>query len=452
MVQNSVTFSQKIHTKPHEYECCCISYLIRNKIKVTLFYTTKTSVMLGDLDLDLLEHIIPLNNVTSTLSASSASETSITDIIPAPSTKKTHVNLKRRRNYDASRLEGFLETIRANATADFKTAPLAKKKCTDDIFTIPTYDNYECLLSLKYKKEQLKIIAKHYGIKLSGTNSELIARIYTHIKMSGFTIRIQRVLRGYLQRYTNKLRGPAFLNRSLCTNTDDFLTMEDIKNIRYTQFVSYRDDDGFVYGFDVISLYNLKQNTSLGEDVKNPYTRTPISKQVFVQMNRLLKIMKRVYKSPIDIDIEKEDEIDLTISDRVNRIFMEMDSHGHYTCPSWFTSLDRGGLIRFIQELSDIWFYRASLTPAVRYTICPHDPLQHYSLFINILRLEENVEQIREKVIHIIETVIFSGVDSSARALGVIYVLQSFTLVNYNARQTMPWLYEAVAYDNNNGM
>jgi len=408
--------------------------------------------MLGDFDIDLLENIIPLHNVASILS--SASDTSITDAPPAQ--KKRHVNIKRRRNYDASRLEGFLETIKTNAMADFKKVTVPKKKCTDEMFYIPTYDNYGCLLSFKFKKEQLKIIAKHHGIKISGTNAELLTRIYTHMKMSGFVTHIQRTVRGYIQRYTNRLRGPAFLNRSLCTNTDDFLTMEDIKSIRHTQFVSYCDSDvtvdGFVYGFDIISLYNLKQSTPLGEDVKNPYTRTPIPKHVFVQMNRLLKIMKRVYKTPLDIDIEKDDEVNMSISDRVNRVFMEMDSHGHYTCQTWFTLLDRSGLIRFIQELSDIWFYRASLTPAIRYSICPYDPLQHYALFINLLRLEEDIENIREKVIHVIEAMAFSGVDHSARSLGVIYVLQSFTLVSNNARQTMPWLYEAVAYDNSSGL
>lgn len=237
--------------------------------------------------------------------------------------------------------------------------------------------------------------------------------------------------------------------RSLCTNTDDFLTMESLKVVDHNQFVSYMDKDKFVYGFDVVSLYNLKQGASQGEQIKNPYNRNPIPQDVFTDIKRLMKIMKRIYKSPLDIDIEKDDIAALSIEERTARLFMEMDTHGHYTCMSWFRSLDKQGLIRFVQELADIWYYRASLTPDIRYTISPNDPLRNYSLFVGFLRLEEDIEKVREQVLTVLEALVFSGIDNSARSLGVLYVLQSFTLVNENARETMPWLYEAVAYTMN---
>ena len=94
--------------------------------------------------------------------------------------------------------------------------------------------------------------------------------------------------------------------------------------------------------------------------------------------------MKRVYKSPLDIEIEKEDTSSLSVEERVNRVFMEMDSHGHYTCTHWFNSLNRLELIKFVQELADIWFYRASLRLKLDIQFV-HDPLRNYAIFIGFL-------------------------------------------------------------------
>ena len=41
---------------------------------------------------------------------------------------------------------------------------------------------YTTILSSKYKVQELKIIAKSYNLKISGTKSELINRIYFYLK------------------------------------------------------------------------------------------------------------------------------------------------------------------------------------------------------------------------------------------------------------------------------
>ena len=53
------------------------------------------------------------------------------------------------------------------------------------------------------------------------------------------------------------MHGPAYINRSLCTNQTDFFTMNDLKNIPINQFFSFKDQDGFIYGFNIISLYKI---------------------------------------------------------------------------------------------------------------------------------------------------------------------------------------------------
>jgi hypothetical protein len=92
----------------------------------------------------------------------------------------------------------------------------------------------------------LKQITKHYKLKVSGNKKELVNRIYIYLKLSDVITRAQKVFRGYLQRKCNALHGPAFINRALCTNDSDFLTGDTFKNMNFSQFFSYKDEDEFI--------------------------------------------------------------------------------------------------------------------------------------------------------------------------------------------------------------
>lgn len=394
----------------------------------------------------------PINIITTNLSSDSLLSLHSLPPSPTPASLASTPSHARKRalppaikHYPTYLDSSYLDYLNNTAAIDFKGLNV-KTKCPDDKFVVPDISDYRMLLSYKYKKDQLKTIAKKYKLRVSGTNKELLSRVYTHLKLSNDAICIQKMFRGHLQRFSNQLRGPAFLNREKCTNSSDFLTMENVKDIPYLQFISYQDDDGFVYGFDILSLHNLKTNTSGNSVVENPYTRSTIRKEVFDRMKRLIKLMQRIYKVSLDVKIEKEPEEALSLTERIERLFMEIDSHGHYSCSSWFTSLDKRNLIRYVSELADIWYYRASLTPETRFMICPHDPFRHLNIFIAMLMAEQNMEVIRDRVLGIMEAMVKSGSTEQNRALGVLYVLQTFTLVNINARESMPWLYEAVAY------
>jgi hypothetical protein len=392
----------------------------------------------------------PLNIITSTLSSDSfPSLESLSTPSPLPISLTSPIKRKRQiPNSISSHIvldSSYLEHLSKVATIDFKGLHI-KTKCPDEKFVVPTICDYHLLLSYKYKKDQLKTIAKEHKLRVSGTNNELISRIYTHLKLSNYAVHIQKVFRGHSQRICNKMRGPGFLQRSKCTNDSDFLTMENMKDIPYRQFISFRDDDGFIYGFDILSLHNLKASNTDRDGVKNPYTRSIIDKSVFQRMKRLIKFMQKMYKVSLDIKIDREPEENMTLEERVNRVFMEIDSHGHYSSVSWFNTLDKRNLIRYVSELADIWYYRASLSPETRYMICPQDPFRHLNIFISMLLAEQNIDVIKGRVLSIIEAIITSGSTEQNRALGVLFVLQTFTLVNLNARESMPWLYEAVAY------
>ena len=121
----------------------------------------------------------------------------------------------------------------------------------DEMKTVPNINNYEDLLKYNYNIKQLKQIAKEYKLKLTGNKSQLISRIYSFLHLSKIIIKVQKIIRGHIQRKYINSHGPGFKNRSLCVNNFDFLSMDELTKIEDKQFYSFKDDDGFIYGFDL---------------------------------------------------------------------------------------------------------------------------------------------------------------------------------------------------------
>lgn len=42
-----------------------------------------------------------------------------------------------------------------------------------------------------------------------------------------------------------------------------------------------------------------------------------------------------------------------------------------------------------------------------------------------------------------------SGINNDSKSLGCYYILSALTLVNSDAAESMPWLYESVSYNSN---
>ena len=79
---------------------------------------------------------------------------------------------------------------------------------SDKNFFIPNYDQYELLANYNYKIKQLQTICKHYKQKTTGKKLQLLNNIYHYLKLSFFSIKIQKVSRGFLLRLNNFYRGP----------------------------------------------------------------------------------------------------------------------------------------------------------------------------------------------------------------------------------------------------
>jgi len=340
-------------------------------------------------------------------------------------------------------IEIYMKCIHKNIEENIMFLNNVKMK-KDDIIT-PTIHNYDALTKYNYNIRQLKEYAKTFKIKISGSKNDLQLRLYIFLKLSSKIIAIQKIFRGYILRKYNKYIGPALFNRKLCTNETDFLTMDNVADLPYSQFFSFKDTDGFVYGFDIISLYNLIAKT--GKKVKNPYNRGIIPSFVIHSLKSIIR-MSKIFKIKINLELSNilnEITPNKNTELRTLDLFQYMDSLGNYSDPAWFLSLNKNHLIRFLRELIDIWNYRAQIPYETKIAIYPPtgDPFSNISFYyIN----QESEDNIRIFILNILEKMVNIGIDKDSKTLASYYILSALTLVNDTAAGALPWLFQSVSH------
>lgn len=321
------------------------------------------------------------------------------------------------------------------------------EKTRDDTehISIPQFKDYDHLLTNNYNVNKLKLFAKHYKLLTSGNKQQIITRIYSYLFLSNSAVKIQKIIRGRFQRRYFKAHGPAFKNRSLCTNTIDFLSMEDVSDITKEQFFSFKDDDNFVYGFDILSFHNLVYKCN--GIIKNPFSTKPISAKnleefkTFLRLSKLLNIEICTELSDVTKSVSSHKSIEL----RAVSLFQNIDALGNYSNVSWFMSLNKIQLIKFVRELIDIWSYRAPLTLETKISICPPLGNPFSRLQMHNLQIIENLDDIRNLILEILEKFVNTGIDKDSKCLGAFYVLGALTLVNHDAATSLPWLFQSLS-------
>jgi hypothetical protein len=327
-------------------------------------------------------------------------------------------------------------------------------KIESENMTIPTIYTYNEIPNYNYNLQQLKTIAKNYKLKISGNKKELTSRIYEFLHLSFYIIKIQKIARGFLHRKFISLYGPAFKNRKLCTNETDFVTMDELKELPYYNFFSYMDADNFIYGFDIVSLYNLiskDKNKLINDKIQNPYNRNIIPDKILRNISRIIKFNK-MFRRPLNLDINNDEIIENIISKqkmielRALSLFQNIDSLGNYSNPQWFLSLDRNLIVKFIRELADIWNFRTQLSAEIKQNICPPNGDPFRNLSITYLFTEVDMNNVKRAVLEVLEKLVNTGINNDMKTLGDYYILGALTLVNETAASALPWLYQSLIY------
>jgi len=298
------------------------------------------------------------------------------------------------------------------------------------------YREYAWIQEKKYTIRDLVSICDFFQFPIKRRKKkDMIEDTYSFLREGYFATRIQRSWKQRKIIEFNRTQGPAMFKRSICNNVEDFLTTEKMSEIDYAFFISLSEKD-FVYGFNVISVYNLLTKKT----PYNPYTRNPFPPEFVSMVHRRMKLNYLFHHT--DHPIYHEIQLP-SYDNQLTCLFQKMDSLGNYTQIEWFLSLNMTQLKRFLFELHDIWDYRAQLTPAMKMKICPplgrpfrHVPLQHTET--------TDIRMLRHYSCSVMDELLNRSEETEYQTLGCYYILSAITLVHPAAAESMPWLYQSV--------
>jgi hypothetical protein len=149
----------------------------------------------------------------------------------------------------------------------------------------------------KFTIPDLKVVLRAYKLPVSGNKPSLIERLEHYFKDSKYAEIIQKYVRRHFVKRSFALRGEALLHRKICVNDTDFYTMEPLVEISAMSFFSYKDENGYIYGFDMISLLQWIKQKPL---FINPYNREKISVDVKNRLFHLCKLIKIICSGYLD--------------------------------------------------------------------------------------------------------------------------------------------------------
>lgn len=315
---------------------------------------------------------------------------------------------------------------------------------------IPTIKNYKSWFQYNYTIPQLKEVLSHYKLLIGGTKKELVTRLYIYFTILHSSIQIQKMVRGYLSRRFFSSVKEYNKHRNECVNESDFYTFEPLTEIPYFHFISFKDSDGKIYGFNYHSLTEyFKHSTNLNK-VENPYNRSKFPQTFIQSLNDLSRNLSKyninIKEDPNDAIQEPQMTLQQQVHARAIKLFHEIDMLGNYSDVNWFLSLSVNRLYRFINQLYDIWHYRAQITQETMNNIYPPFGTPFNGITINP-NLISDIHVLQNKILELLERFVYFGVDRDSKSLGVFYVLGALTLVNNNAANALPWLYQSFHYN-----
>lgn len=326
-------------------------------------------------------------------------------------------------------------------------------------------NEHEKMKNTKYSLAELRSLCTHYGVKKSGTKPELTERIYVHLKHTYYIVRIQRKFRNFISSKYKTLGGPGYLDITKCVNDTDFYTFDKLSCIKPLELFTYRDNDDKVYGFHIASIFHLI--ISSYPNITNPYNRKLIPANIINNLyEKLIYGSLLGFRVSVKLDDNEENELLPGITNTLDNnsgstglsrekqeelfivdLFQHINTLGNYSDSEWFIVLQRDELIRFIRHIHDIWYYRANLTQEIKERISPPNGnpfvLHNAHVNLNVITLLTAAE-LRTICVSIIERMTRRGISREDQCLGAFYVLATLTIVNQDARNALPWLYEAV--------
>ena len=310
-----------------------------------------------------------------------------------------------------------------------KKKKVSSKQKKDDIYTYHDFQSKS-----KINNDKLERSCEYYGIDYNEEKPResfkelkrlIIKRFEPYLKNESSIVSIQKVFKGWNIR-----------RRNHCNNKEDCGSMDLLHDIPIQYYIDYKDEEGFIYGFDIRSLHMIMS------DAKpiNPFTQKQMSSN-----NHFFE----KYKKKINFVKEKEGVVKfespkLTKEQRFNqtlvRVFQKIDMLGHYTDIAWFQNMDLIDLKDFYKGAYDIFAFRAQLSHEVRQRIV-RDGILFQNFIRNLHHIHERNKNILQyEILREIERILDEGDDKDSKILGITLILTVFVEISPQAALSLSHL------------
>ena len=280
-----------------------------------------------------------------------------------------------------------------------------------------------CYTIKSSKKDSFKVLVKLIEDSFNKYDSNDIKKI----------IKLQQGIKERMNQMVVKLRGPGYLDKSLCNNDTDFYSYDSIKDIDEKYFYSYKDSYDFIWFFDIRSLNKLIELKQ-----PNPYTMKEIPKSIIEEVNKLTEKLNMQEKDELINKKEIKRNKRQIIKQKTIDLFSDIDTLGNYCQPEWFLNLNVSLLKRLYRNLEDIWNYRLQITNEVKSRICPPNGLAFTTRVSDVMRYTSK-ETLQELILN--EIMKFSNaVTLEDKKLGYMYFIIGLGFVSKECLESHPWL------------
>lgn len=249
-------------------------------------------------------------------------------------------------------------------------------------------------------------------------------------------VKIQKVYKGWIVRHLNKMRGPALFRRNLCNNREDVYLFEPIENIHMNDFYSLLDEDGFIYGFHIESIYKYIECAKNKKEIMNPYNKNLLTDQTIKTIEKLYNYCNKL---GIHNKINNELPIDekFQIRNKVLNVFQKMDDLNNYTDIEWFLGLTHMQLFKLLYSIKDLFEYRMELSPTKKYSIIRNG---HVFIKNNSFYKHLTFNSLRNEMIDEFDRLVSEGQTRDDKYLGSLVILSGIVEMVPSCSLAYPWL------------
>lgn len=289
-------------------------------------------------------------------------------------------------------------------------------------------------LQYRFKSEESKNIYMK-GIKMKLQNFfETLLKSNIYIERIIF---LQGKIKEFIKEKKTRLNGPALKNRKLCNNPTDFYSFDPLEEIQPKYFFSYKDSDGFIYGFHIESFINLISNET---EPRNPYNRIKIDKKY---RDNAIKLWQELNNNKEQSNYtgnnnNEKPNLKQNVRNKCLSILQKIDMFGYQTNIDWIMGLQILRIRQLFKSIKTQWDYKAGLSNDVKSRIYPNGNPFHSINIRNIKSVNKYI--VLDTVLSVMDSIVSNGLTEDDKNQGCILLLFAINEVNRECGQSNPWL------------